>query len=213
MNALATYTGIAQGNQNAATSGELGPESGTVHNAPNLIPGQESATPPYPHGGTHAFAPSYVEDAGWMDHETGNTWTSKTPGQPVASLGAWLANASGSRHPSREIRPTAVYRQGDRTTLVGYAVDVAGQPLRQVRIQFIGETTQGLFSGAGSDLNGLVVAYLPTGDTYAAYAFSPTSGLTWRLLKITNHGPSVTFQFQRITRQAGYGEGIFMGGA
>jgi hypothetical protein len=121
-------------------------------------------------------------------------------------------DATGSLLVGRFIPLSAVYRSADRITLAGLAVDLGGAPLRSVQLQFIGETVQQHFFGSSTDSNGIYVAYLEVGDSYAAYAYSAATGLVWRLEKENPEPNTTTLVFRRLTKRGGYGEGIFLGG-
>lgn len=211
MTEVVTYSGVAMTPRNGDPAGWDGSLTGTVHAAPVRLEPSGSATVAYPRGGSTAHAPHIVDVVGWLEHRTGEAWPASVGGVDVASLADFLAWFSGTRHASRMVRPTAVYRQGDRLTYVGTCVDLAGRPLSQVRLLFIGETVQDNAHGAGTNLAGVFVAYLPSGDTYDAFAFSPATGVTWHLDSITDHGNSVTIRFRQVTRSQGYGEGLFLG--
>jgi hypothetical protein len=112
----------------------------------------------------------------------------------------------------RFIPLSAVYRNADRLTLAGLATDLAGQPLRVVNLQFIGETVQQHFFGGVTDANGLYVAFLDVGDTYTAFAYN-TAGTVWKLDHRDAGANSTGLVFRQVTRRGGFGEGLFLQGA
>lgn len=130
----------------------------------------------------------------------------------AAADASFRLDATGQAWFGRFIPISAVYRNADRVTLAGLAVNLAGQPLRSVQIQFIGETVQDHFFGAGTDTAGVYVAYLETGDTYTAYAFSPTTGIVFKLDHQETGPNTTTLVFRQVTKRGGFGEGLFLQG-
>jgi len=163
-------------------------------------------------GGSTALPTLSETNAGLILALTGRTLAGTDQDVTKRAQPAGRVHLLTGNHPlARFLQVSKVYRTGDRITYAGYALDLAGQPLKQVQVQFIGETVQDNFAGSGTDLNGIFVAYLPTGDTYQAYAFSPKTGITWALERIVDHANSVTMEFRQVTKRGGFGEGIFLG--
>jgi hypothetical protein len=172
---------------------------------------QGGADPGIPRGGSAALALAARPWAGSLDGQ-GPTMTGL--GVPCrATAGLARLDATGAILDGESIEVSAVYRTGDRLTLAGYARDPAGQPLRSVQIQFIGQSVQAHFFGSATDLQGVYVAYLEQGDTYTAYAFSPTTGITFRMEARHDTPNQTNLTFRQVTRRGGYGEGIYLQGA
>lgn len=207
---MATYAGVAIGQEDATPSGRIPEVFGTTHSSPVLLSLQASDVEPYNRGGSNAYAGEIADRTGWLAEFSGTTLESKAIGQPrVAAITGWLAEFSGSRYEGRKFVLSTVYRQGDKTTLVGHALDLAGQPLRQVQLQFIGETVQGNYFGSGTNLDGVFIAYLDAGDTFTAYAYDTVSGTVWRLLSKQETPNQTNLVFQAVTKRGGFGEGLF----
>jgi hypothetical protein len=133
----------------------------------------------------------------------------------VAAVKAQLAgtwDGQGPRLIGRFIPISAIYRNADRLTLSGIAVDLASQPLRSVQLQFIGETVAQNYFGSSTDTNGIYIAYLETGDTYTAYAYHTATGTVWRLESTHKEPNTTTLVFRQVTRLGGFGEGLFLKG-
>lgn len=160
--------------------------------------------------GSMAFQVALATPAG-RDDTNGDVWT-------VHRIATLLAQITG-RHDmtgqlwvGRFIPISAVYKNSDRITLAGVALDLSGQPLRAMQLQFIGETVQEHFAGASTDGNGIYVAYLDTGDTYTAYAFSVGRGFVYKLDHQEAGPNTTTLVFKLLTKRGGFGEGLFLQG-
>jgi hypothetical protein len=112
----------------------------------------------------------------------------------------------------RFIPVTAVYKNSDKITLAGIAVDLANQPLRAMQLQFVGQTVQEHFAGSSTNNDGVYVAYLDTGDTYTAYAFSVGRGFVYQLDHQEAGPNTTTLVFKLLTKRGGFGEGLFLQG-
>jgi hypothetical protein len=143
---------------------------------------------------------------------SGAAWVARGHLLQNAPLAGWLLQLTGQFFAARAFQISAVYRSSDRLTLSGYAVDLAGQPLREYQLQFVGETVQQHFFGSATDLDGIYVAYLDTGDTYAIYAFHTTKGTTYRLESEVQYPNRTDLVFRLVTKRGGTGEGIFLQG-
>ena len=133
---------------------------------------------------------------------SGDSWLVQRVTTLLAQLTGRL-DLTGQVWVGRFIPISAVYRNADRVTLAGLAVDLAGNPLRQVQLQFIGLTVQDHFFGSGTDGNGIYVAYLDTGDSYDAYAFSPSRGQVFKLDHQTPGPNTTTLVFRLLTKRGG----------
>jgi hypothetical protein len=194
----------------AALASALANEAGTWMGAtvPGLaLAGQGGTDPGIPRGGSAALAAVAVALAGRLDG-LGPPIAAQTPTQASTAAVARL-DATGALLVGRFIAVSAVYRTGDRLTLAGYALNLAGQPLREYQVQFIGESVQAHYFGAGTDLDGVYVAFLDQGDTYTAFAYSPTTGITFRLESMQTTPNQTTLTFRQVTKRGGSGEGLF----
>jgi hypothetical protein len=144
-------------------------------------------------------------------NETGATFLARLLAAKSVPLTGFLA-AQGGRYAGRRFQVSAFYRQSERITLSGYAFNLADQPLRQVNLQFVGETVQDHFFGATTNLDGIYVAFLEVGDTYSAYAFNPKSGITYRLESMIEKPNQTDLVFRQVTKRGASGEGIFLQG-
>jgi hypothetical protein len=172
---------------------------------------QGGVDPSYARGGSAALTVAVVPWAGSFDGH----------GPVVAGIGfAALSSAilgrldaTGASLVGVALTVSAFYRTGDRLTLAGYARDLAGNPLRAFEVQFVGQSVQQHFFGSSTDLDGIYVAFLDQGDTYTAFAFSPTSGVTFRLERMDTTPNQTNLTFRQVTKRGGSGEGLFRQGA
>lgn len=203
--------------QSVETTLAVGPPSGQFFTTGDTWTSQaqdmgDTPAPLINRGGSEALATMVQDHAGLALILTGRVLVGVDDDVTERALPSGRALILTGNHPlARFIQVSKVYRTGDRITYAGRAVDLSGQVLRQVQLQFIGETVQDNFAGSGTDLQGIFVAYLPTGDSYRAYAFSPNTGLTWELERIVDLGNSVRMEFRQVTKRGGFGEGIFLG--
>lgn len=181
----ATYTGAAQA---AAAAG------------PDYTTGTYAVLGPPASGPVQAFS----------DDFSGRLFQDRTLQPTVATFAAWLLDLTGKQYAAVALRVSAVYRQGDKLTLAGYALDLAGNPLRQFQLQFIGETVQENTAGFGTNLDGVYAAYLTVGDTYLVYAFHPATGVVFKLDHEEEPTPGQTnLRFRQVTRRVA-GDGVFL---
>jgi hypothetical protein len=205
--AMTTYDGAAFG---PASGDEAGTWTGaSVDGAALAVQG--GADPAYPRGGSTALDLAAWPRVGTFDGQGPTAQASALATCSTASVGR--LNATGAVLVGRCIAVSAVYRSGDRLTLAGYARDVAGQPLRAMQIQFIGESVQSHYFGSATDLDGVYVAFLEQGDTYTAFAFSPATGIMFRLERREDLPNQTNLTFRQLTKRGGYGEGIYLQGA
>ena len=162
-------------------------------------------------GGSAAFAVAFGDLAGRRD-VSGDSWLVHRIQILTATLAGRL-DLTGQVWVGRFIAVSAVYRNADRITLAGIATNLAGQPLRNVQLQFIGETVQQHFFGGSTDANGIYVAFLEVGDDYTAYAYSATTGIVWRLDHEDVQPNTTALVFRQVTKRGGFGEGLFLQGA
>ncbi len=168
---------------------------------------QGGVDPAYPRGGSTAIAA--------LSATIDGSWDGQGPVVPsvvvrvlqAVKTGTW--DGQGPVWVGRFIPMSAVYRNADRLTIAGFATDLAGMPLRQVQLQFIGETVQQHFFGSGTDGNGFYVAYLEIGDTYAAYAYHPLSGTVWKMDHQTALPNRTDLVFRQVTKRGGQ-DGLFL---
>lgn len=187
-------------------------------------------------GGSATFAETTAQPNGAINGLSGDTWPTVPFVEVTSSSLAWLLQLSGDNLTARNLAPvvvpftgfldhltgsiftgrafaiSAVYRNSDRITIAGYALDLAGKPLRQYQIQFVGQTVQAHYFGSATDLDGIYVAYLETGDDYTAYAFDTKRGLTYRLEQMVTLPNQTNLVFRLVTKRGGFGEGIFLQG-
>jgi hypothetical protein len=141
----------------------------------------------------------------------GDTWLLRRIQTLLAQI-TGRVDLNGIAWIGRFIPVTAVYKNSDKITLAGIAVDLADQPLRSMQLQFIGETVQEHFAGSSTNQDGVYVAYLDTGDTYTAYAFSITRGFVYQLDHQESGPNTTTLVFNLLTKRGGFGEGLFLQG-
>lgn len=205
---MATFTGRAISPATGDDTSRLDLSGATFTGAAMNVAG--STAPFILRGGSLALT---LASGPVVGHEplSGDTW----PGRIIPLITVLITgrlDTTGAVFEGRELVVSAVYRNGDRLTIAGYARTIPGQPLRQFQIHFIGETVQDHFFGAATDLNGVYVAYLDTGDTYTAYAFSPKSGITYKLETLESTPNQTNLTFRQVTKLGGFGEGIFLQG-
>ena len=143
---------------------------------------------------------------------SGRTFDAASLAWRVTAFAGWVLELTGQRYAGVRLHVAAVYRQGDKLTLAGYARDLAGAPLRNVQLHFIGETVQDHFFGAATNLDGIYAAFLDVGDTYTAFAFNPTTGITFALHEWQESPNTTTLVFRQVTKRGGLGEGLFLNG-
>ncbi len=161
-------------------------------------------------GGSTAFQVIQGNLIGRRD-ASGDAWLLRRIQTLLATI-TGRVELNGSVWIGRFIPVTAVYKNSDKITLAGVAVDLSNQPLRAMQLQFIGQTVQEHFAGSSTDANGIYVAYLDTGDTYTAYAFSVGRGFVYQLDHQETGPNTTTLVFKLLTKRGGFGEGVFLQG-
>ena len=195
---MTTYDGVALG---VVLGDDVGPYLGQATLSGVGLAIQGGPDPAYPRGGSSAFASIAAVWGGRLD-ATGGPIEARVLSAIATTLAGRL-DTTGAVLVGRFIPISAVYRNADRITLAGFATDLAGNPLRQVQLQFIGETVQAHFFGGSTDGNGIYVAYLEVGDTYQAFAYSATSGIVWKLDHQLVQPNTTTLVFRQLTKRGG----------
>ncbi|MHB8633028.1 MAG: hypothetical protein ACYDBQ_03540 [Thermoplasmatota archaeon] len=207
---MTTYAGVAIAQNGPADDSTRFDLTGTTYAGAVLAPAG-GVDPAYPRGGSLALGFTTAAQNGRLD-VTGGTLAGTIIAGLTAVIGGRV-DLNGTVLLGRFIPLSAVYRNADRITLAGIATDLAGQPLRQVQLQFIGQTVQQHFFGGSTDANGIYLAYLDVGDTYDCFAYHAGTGTVWKLdHEDTSNPNTTTLVFTRVTRRGGFGEGLFRGG-
>jgi hypothetical protein len=205
---MATFTGVALNPATGDDTSRIDLSGATYDGLAFAVAGGEA--PFIERGGSLAMN---LATALWVDHEplSGDSWLHRRIQTLLADL-TGRVDLNGTIWVGRFIPVTAVYKNSDKITLAGVAVDLSNQPLRMMQLQFIGQTVQEHFAGASTNADGIYVAYLDTGDTYTAYAFSVGRGFVYQLDHQEAGPNTTTLVFKLLTKRGGFGEGLFLQG-